>query len=168
MLFEQIAQKSLELTRRFKTRDPFEIAEGLHINVIFADDFTRLKGMYVIINRNPFVFLNSSLDEPTQKIVLAHERGHDRLHRDVARTAAFEEFTLYKMDSRPELEANIFAAEMLLDTDRILEYIYESFDTEQIARALNTDINLVALKVSGLIKRGYDLNQQTFRSDFLR
>ncbi|MDR0947001.1 MAG: ImmA/IrrE family metallo-endopeptidase [Ruminococcus sp.] len=168
MLFEQIAQKCLDLTRKYKTRDPFEIAENLHISVILADDFTKLKGMYVIVNKNPFVFLNSRLDEPMQKIVLAHEIGHDRLHRDFARQAAFEEFSLYKMDSRPEIEANIFAAEMLIDTDRVLELIYESLDIEQIAHILKTDINLVAIKVSGLIKRGYDLKLQSFRSDFLK
>ena len=32
---------------------------------------------------------------------------------------------LYDMTTKPEYEANIVAAEILLDTDEILEYIYD-------------------------------------------
>ncbi len=54
---------------------------------------------------------------------------------------------LYDMTTKPEYEANIVAAEILLDTDEILEYIYDyGYTSEQIARAMETDINLVALK----------------------
>ena len=55
---------------------------------------------------------------------------------------------LYDMTTKPEYEANIVAAEILLDTDEILEYIYDyGYTSEQIARAMGTDINLVALKL---------------------
>ena len=41
------------------------------------------------------------------------------------------------MTTKPEYEANIVAAEILLDTDEILEYIYDyGYTSEQIARAM--------------------------------
>jgi Zn-dependent peptidase ImmA (M78 family) len=71
--------------------------------------------------------------------------------------------------NEPEYEANIVAAEILLDTDELLEYIYQyGYTSEQIARAMNTDINLVALKIAHLAETGYDLRRIEHRSDFLK
>lgn len=69
----------------------------------------------------------------------------------------------------PLYEANIVAAEILLDTDEILEYIYGyGYTSEQIARAMETDINLVALKIAHLAETGYDLRRIEHKSDFLK
>ena len=76
---------------------------------------------------------------------------------------------LYDMKSRPEYEANIVAAEILLDHDEVLEYIYGyGYTAEQIARAMGTDINLVALKVAHLSTLGYNLRPLEYKSDFLK
>ena len=80
------------------------------------------------------------------------------------------------MTTKPEYDANIVAAEILLDTDEILEYIYDyGYTSEQIARAMGTDINLVALKIAHLAESGYDLRRIEYdlrriehRSDFLK
>ena len=73
------------------------------------------------------------------------------------------------MTTKPEYEANIVAAELLLDTDEILEYIYDyGYTSEQIARAMGTDINLVALKIAHLAESGYDLRRFEHKSDFLK
>ena len=73
------------------------------------------------------------------------------------------------MATKPEYEANIVASEILLDTNEILEYIYHyDYTSEQIARAMITDINLVALKIAHLAETGYDLRRIEHRSDFLR
>ena len=75
----------------------------------------------------------------------------------------------HDMATKPEYEANIVAAEILLDTDELLEYVYEyGYTSEQIARAMHTDINLVALKIAHLAETGYDLRRIEHRSDFLK
>lgn len=158
-----------KLVQRFGTRDPFAIAAGLGVEVLFCDGFGSLKGMYRVIQRNRFIFLNRDLDTRMQRIVCAHELGHDQLHRDLAKGGALQEFMLYDMTTRPEYEANIVAAEILLDTDTILDYIYQyQYTSEQIARAMDTDINLVALKIAHLAESGYDLRQVEHKSDFLK
>ncbi|KIR03714.1 hypothetical protein P261_02529 [Lachnospiraceae bacterium TWA4] len=109
------------------------------------------------------------MDEETKRIVCAHEIGHDRLHRDIVKFGAMKEFTLYDMKSKPEYEANIVCSEILLDTDELLEHIYENhYTAEEIAKIMHTDINLVALKVAHLSSIGYKLRKQEFRSDFLK
>ena len=51
-----------------------------------CENFSSLKGMYRVIKRNRFIFLNNSLDENMLRIVCAHELGHDQLHRNMAKT----------------------------------------------------------------------------------
>jgi Zn-dependent peptidase ImmA (M78 family) len=158
-----------DLVKRCGTRDPFRIARELGIEVLFCEDFGPFKGMYRVIKRNRFIFINKDLSPRMQTIICAHEIGHDQLHRNMAKNDAIQEFMLYDMATKPEYEANIVAAEILLDTDAILEYIYDyGFTSEQIARAMCSDINLVALKVAHLAETGYDLRRIDHRSDFLK
>ena len=51
-----------KLKKKFRMDDPFEIAEACNINIKYKD-FTDLKGMYTVIQRCPYIFLNKSLDE---------------------------------------------------------------------------------------------------------
>lgn len=158
-----------ELVDRFQTRDPFEIADALGIHVLFRDNFGSLKGMYRVINRNRFVFINGKLNEPVQILVCAHEVAHDQLHRPLGMSNGLQEFTFYDMTSRPEFEANIVAADILLDSNEILEYIYGChYTVEEIARAMYTDPNLVALKIRSLNHKGHSIREQIYRSDFLK
>lgn len=169
MTGEYLSQVGRRLVRKYDTRNPFTIAKELGIEVIFCDDFGPLKGMYKVIKRNRFIFINNDLSRRMQLIVCAHELGHDQLHRQLATGNALKEFMLYDMTTKPEYEANIVASEILLDTDEILEYIYNySYTSEQIARAMGTDINLVALKIAHLAETGYDLRRIEHRSDFLK
>ena len=166
---QMLSNIGAKLVRRCGTRDPFEIARQLGIEVIFCDSLGSLKGMYRVIKRNRFIFINSSPSSKMQRIVCAHELGHDQLHRKLACANGLYEFMLYDMSTRPEYEANIVAAEILLDNDELLDYIYTYiYSAEQIAKAMDTDINLVALKIAHLTEIGYDLRHIDHRSDFLK
>ena len=165
----QLSEAGERLVRRCGTRDPFEIARQLGVEVLFCQDFGSMKGMYRVVKRNRFIFLNRDLTPQMQRIVCAHELGHDQLHRNLTKDGALREFMLYDMSTRPEYEANIVAAEILLDSGEVLDYVYRcGYTTEQIARAMETDINLVALKVAHLIEAGFALNPGEYRGDFLK
>lgn len=104
------------------------------------------------------------------KIVLLHEIGHDALHKDEAVAAGgFKEFNIFDMrESRMEYEANIFASQISLPDDEILEYIEQGYDIQHIALLMESDINLVALKNDTLISQGYRFRPQDHQSGFLR
>lgn len=158
-----------ELVERFQTRNPFEIADMLGIHVLFCAEFGPLKGMYRVLKRNRFIFINRDLYEPMQMLVCAHEVAHDQQHRWLGAVDDLKEFTFYDMTSQPEYEANIVAADILLDSDEVLDYIYEyRYSIEQIARAMYTDPNLVALKIKSLNHKGHSIPEQFYRSDFLK
>ena len=168
MSLEYITKKGAKLVQRCGTRDPFKIAKEIGINVMFVDDFEKLKGVYRVIKRNRWIFINSNLPERMQRIVCAHELGHDQLHRALAKGDGLMEFVLYDMDSRPEFEANVLASQILLPDDEVIEHIYNGCDAEQIARIMNSDINLVALKVASLNQQGYGFRQIEHNSNFLK
>ena len=74
-----------------------------------------------------------------------------------------------KLVKRCGSRANIVAAEILMDSDEVLRYIYEyGYTAEQIASAMSTDINLVALKVAHLATLGYNLHALEHKSNFLK
>ena len=56
---EQLSKVGSDLVRRCGTRDPFQIANALGINVMDdCENLGSLKGMYCIVKRNRFIFLN--------------------------------------------------------------------------------------------------------------
>lgn len=155
---QYIHSMAQELIDRFGTRDPFAIAEALDVHIRMVDTFVNLKGMYRVILGERYIFLSSNLDERTQRIVCAHELGHDQLHRTLATSSIIQEFMLYDMNSRPEYEANLFAAALLLDDESIRECAANGCDALQTAMQLETDINLVLIKIAQMNERGYKFN----------
>lgn len=165
---DTITHRARELIARHDTRDPFAIARALGIEIKYTDRFRRLKGMYFLIGNTRFIALNSDNSPQMNRIVCAHELGHDQLHREFARAAAIQEFMLYDMATRPEYEANIFAASLLLDDETVLDHVAHGYDSQHIAAAMETDINLVALKIDCLIRDGYRLQEQGHNTTFLK
>ncbi len=158
MALTYIHNMAQELVDRFGTRDPFVIAEGLGAHIKLVDNFVNLKGMYRVILGERYIFLSSNLDERTRRIVCAHELGHDQLHRPLATDSIIQEFMLYDMNSRPEYEANLFAAALLLDDQSMSECAADGCDVVQTSMRLETDINLVLIKMAQMNERGYHFN----------
>lgn len=154
---EYIQNVANKLIKKFDTRDPFQLCQAIGVEVFYAD-LGSLKGMYKYLKKNRFAVINENLDPFTKTLVCAHELGHDILHQNLARKVCLQEFILYDMKSRPEYEANLFASEILLPDDIILNLARDGYDIEQISKELCTDINLIALKVSSMNTRGYRFN----------
>lgn len=162
-------QKANRIVRQCGTRDADRIADELGL-VVMPRNFSRQKGAYMVIERNRYIFINKNLHPVMYNIVLLHEIGHDCLHRaEAIKAGGLKEFNIFDMrDQRMEYEANMFAAQIALPDDAILEYIHMGYDVAQIARAMCSDINLVALKVSELNTRGYRFREQEHRNNFLK
>lgn len=165
---EQISKIADRVVSQCGSRDPELIIKRLGINVIPCD-FRVQKGAYKVILRERFIFINNRLSPVMKRIVLLHELGHDSLHRaEAQKGTAFQEFDLFSMqNNRMEYEANIFAADVSLPDSEILDYISEGASSGEIAALMGSDINLVALKVTQLKKRGYDIRELEYRSDYL-
>ena len=150
-----IYELTQNLIKKYRTNNPYEIAEALNI-VVKRTKFDNLKGMYKDISRIGFVWLNDELDETAERVVLMHEIGHHLLHRHLA-VNSFQEFTLYDMSGKPEMEANIFAADMLVSDNDVIELAERHYTSEQAACELCIPHQLMLIKIKDMISRGYDL-----------
>lgn len=66
-----------------------------------------------------------------------------------------------------EYEANLFAAQVMLPDKDTVELIKQGYSLTEIATAMNTDANLVALKATNLKRRGLAFIIPAFKSNFL-
>ncbi len=154
---EYIYKKASEIARKAGTRNPLKVARDLGIEVYKNSELTDLLGLYTVIKKKRAIVVNSSLEEYMLNMVVAHEIGHDILHREEAKTNAMHEFELFNMKDNKEYEANVFAAHLLLDTDETLIMAQEGIDVASIACNMCVNINLVLIKLNELIALGYDL-----------
>lgn len=152
----QLYWKAQQVKAKSAARDMLGLAEELGILVEFSDDYKDLLGMYYSHWHHRFIFLNSRLDEDWLPMVLAHEIGHDQLHRELAKTG-LQEFELFRMNSRTEYEANAFAAHLLLDNDEVYRLVRAGEDMETISKRLRCNINLMLIKMREMVALGYDL-----------
>lgn len=162
---EVIISKANRLVNHYGSRTADVLASELGIT-IKERNFKTQKGAYLTLARNPFIFLKRDLEEPMRSIVILHEIGHHILHRDQAQT--FHEFSIFDMKGNVmEYEANLFAAQVMLPDEEMIDYMKQKFTVAQIAAAMHSDINLVALKATDLSTRGMKLNIPDYKKNFL-
>ena len=146
------------LIRRFETRDPFEIAEEMGITVLIRSDFNRQKGAFAVIGNISFIFINGKLSEYMQRLVCAHELGHALLHRKLGTApGGMMEFEIFDIKDETEYDANVFAANLLIDDQEVLEMAREGYDVVYIAKEMNLNVNILLVKLNEMRKNGCDL-----------
>ena len=146
----------LETVRKCRTSNPFELARSLGIDLDYAD-LGGLKGFYIVYEKGRYIVINENLDERLMKLVAAHEIGHDCLHRDIAERGGLKETGFFDMKSKPEKEANIFAANLLISDREMLELAEEGYTIENIAKALGVHYQTALIKAEDMGKRGYEV-----------
>lgn len=114
-----IQKKVRQLIKKYKTIDPFELADNLNIIVLFWYLHHEINGFYKLEQRNRFIVINKNLADEEQRFVCAHELGHAILHRNI-NTPFFRKYTFFSVD-RIEMEANTFAVELLIPDDELSE-----------------------------------------------
>lgn len=135
------------LIRKYGTRNPFEICDHLGIKLIFKD-LGHVRGAFQIVYRTKIIYINYNLEHYMQRQVCAHELAHAILHRKV-NTIFLDKHTYFVTD-KLEIEANIFAAELLISDDNIRQYFGTGYSIENIANDLEISETLVEYKIKNL------------------
>ena len=102
------------LVHRHGTRDPFRIAQELGF-VVIRTPLAGIRGFYQYAKRRHIIYASCDLPEPEARFVCAHELGHAVMHRGQNRI--FTDTNTYFVTTRPEIEANRFAVDLLYDDD---------------------------------------------------
>lgn len=144
----EVRRRAAQVLREYGTRDPFTLAREMHIDLLVRELGT-LKGFYKDVYGTPFIFLSRHLSRGEATLVCAHELGHHLLHRQFA-AFGFEEVSVFSPASRREYEANLFAAELLLDTKEVFDAARAGCTAAQIAAELGADVRLVELKLAAM------------------
>ena len=167
---EEIYKKANSIVRSCGTRDTLKIARELGIYVHYIDTLNDLLGMYTYRHKERHILLNSGMEHMVMQMVCGHEIGHDVFHRDLAKKGnALPEFTLFDMRSKPEYEANAFAAHLIIDNDELVEYMQEGYDVVQLSAMMGTNINLMLIKLNEMNRMGWGLNLPYVpHADFLK
>ncbi|MDS0525498.1 ImmA/IrrE family metallo-endopeptidase [Clostridium sp. SHJSY1] len=119
-----------ELKINHGTNNPFEIVKQDKDIELIIEPLGKIWGMYKYINKTKTIFLNSNLNEHQQRFVLAHELGHAILH---PRSSCFFVNTLNTNKLKKEYEANLFAAELLIDFSSIDVLYMQGYSINQLA-----------------------------------
>ena len=102
-----------------------------------------------------YVMISSFLSEEEKMIVAAHELGHIILHRSQLKMAPMQDDTLYNMTDNTEYQANLFAADLLIDDEEIEDMVQnEDLDYFGLCSSLNATPELMSFKLYSLTKRG--------------
>lgn len=136
-----IKQTVKKLIKKYNTNNPFEIANALDIWV-YVEPLGNIKGNYVYNKRKKAFFINENLSEKEMLFCIAHELGHAILH--TKSNVYFNNSNTFFNQGKHEVEADTFAAELLINDDILNSY--EGFCLEVIANCENIDLRYLKLK----------------------
>lgn len=132
------------LMKKYGTNDPEKIARYLGITIIRKSLEDVVAGFYKMIKRRKYIFLNDDIDDEFFiKIVLAHELGHAIMHPK-ENCAFMRNHTLF-LTSRLEVQANTFAAFLLIDDGLIQDFA--EFTREQLCNCTGFPETLIKLRL---------------------
>ena len=114
----EIKNRVDKLIKKYNTNDPYKLAEALGVILLFVP-LKGVKGFYNYYKRNHIIYINNELEELEQRLTLAHEIGHLILHKNI-NTIYLNAITMLNTE-RFEHEADIFASELLIKDNDILE-----------------------------------------------
>lgn len=163
-----IAETVEKLVKKYNTRDPYELCQLLGIKVHFLDMNKKLKGFFFYQSRQKNIVIDNNVNTVLERILIAHELGHAVLHTKIAMMKGFQEMEMFDSSSKEEDEANFFAAELLLEDDRVLSCLLEHSFFEA-AQMLYVPAALLDYKFSLLHEKGELVNPMYVRkANFLK
>ena len=159
MLYDEIVKAVVKVESRCQGNDPFVLCKETGIILLprsFGLQENAIKGFYLQRNRIKTITYNCDLPAVIQRIIVAHELGHARLHAKSG-VHAFHDVCLFDESSRYEKEANLFAAELLLKDEDVLQTLNADKTFFSAAAALNVPMELLDFKFRVMKWKGYKL-----------
>ena len=163
-----------DLTKKIKNtyeeKDLNRLAKRLGIVVAYRQLGKKpasCKGFYVVISQIKHITINSDIPEEEQQIILPHEIGHAILDHS---TETIRDYQLFPTRNYMEIEANIAAAELILDDSEVLERLRYEYTFSEIAKDLAVYPEFLAYKYYAMESKGFEKLRCPIdiKADFLR
>src|SRR6056297_765257 len=141
MNYKWISDIVIGLTETYGTNDVYSLCDFLNIEIIHVHNNIKSNSYFV---RNSvgdeYVFVKPGLEYTEERALIAHELGHAILHTDL-------NVTFYCMPlcnkCKLELQANQFAAELLLVNIDFDKYAYDGSTIKSFAYEIEVPENLI-------------------------
>lgn len=131
------------LTKKYKTKDPFELCSHLGYKVM-EERLGNINGFYQSCIRNKIIHINRDLEYRKKLFVCAHELGHALLHSKL--NVLFLEKRTFCNTNKYEVEADKFASQLMIP-DNIFNQ-YEGYSIYQISKIEDIPLHLLKLKAT--------------------
>ena len=129
ILRKRIEQFAENLIRRFRSDDPFVIAEAKNI-IILYEPLGTIRGYYGSSYRFRVIHINQDMEPWEKRFTCAHELGRENTFLSI---------------NKLEREANLFAACLLCPLEKLEEY--REYTVSQIASLTGVREELIRLRV---------------------
>ena len=166
MTYDEICREAEKIKARYHEDDPYRLCEAMAIKLIRASLGTApdaIKGFFLESHRIKTITINADLPEAIQRIITSHEIGHAVLHCNTG-IHAFHDFSLFDESVAFEKDANLFAAEYLLDDEDVFETLNADATFFTAAAMLKVPAELLDFKFRLMKWRGYKLVEPPIRS----
>lgn len=172
MTYSEISTAVAKLIKKYDERNPFRLCRAMGIKLIFQPMGTApdaVKGFFLEKNRIRVIVINSDLPEIIQRIIGAHELCHAEFHRKSG-IHAFHEVTLFDQTSEFEKDANLFAAELLLEDKEVLDVLNQDTTFFSAAAMLLVPAELLDFKFRVMKWKGFKMIEPPInaRSNFMK
>ena len=167
MKYDYILKIIKKLKARYETQDVYELCKrmGIIINPQPMGTHPKAgKGFFTYKSRIKVITVNSNLPAVVQMFIVAHELGHAVLHFGCG-TQMFSDRVLFDETAVTEKEANLFAAEILMEDEEVIGYLKEGLSFFETASALNVPAELLDFKLRIMRMKGYALGLSPITAD---
>lgn len=157
---DYICREVKRLKKKYCETDPFKLCNAMGIVLLYTpmgNYPSACKGFFLVQSRIRSITINSDLPESIQRIIVTHELGHAVLHTKATGVNTFHDFELFDNTSTMEYEANIFAADFLLDDEDVLARLNEDISFFGAAALLRVPPELLDFKFRLMKRNGYKL-----------
>lgn len=171
MKYSAVSALADSLKTEYKTNDPTAICEGKGINIMYqpmGNHQSAIKGFVIGVDGVFTVVVNSDLPENIRRVIIAHELCHALMHCE-GRVAKYSDTAVFDDISEKEREANLFAAQLLIDDSDVINQD-EDITFFQLAARLCVPAELLDFKFILLKEKHPDLPSSPINShnNFLR
>lgn len=166
---ELISNEVKQIIAKYGTNNPTELCRILNYFIEFSDNMSNdFKAVYTIILDRKYIIINDRINRFFIPVLLAHELGHGILKHELA---CYHDITVAYSPwiDKKEYEANLFAAELLLDDIYVWSELHQGRTYMSIAKELNVPVALMEFKLKLLKDKGFFMNDiPTPQSCFLK
>lgn len=167
MKYDYILKIIRKLKARYGTQDVYELCKrmGILINPCSMGTHPKAgKGFFTYKSKIKVITVNCDLPEIVQRFIVAHELGHAVLHFGRG-TQMFSDLVLFDETAVTEKEANLFAAEILMEDEEVIGYLKGGMSFFETASALNVPAELLDFKLRIMRMKGYALGLAPITAD---